>query len=242
MFTLIRHFLLLLVLGVGSTAQGGQFSVNPVRVELSQDNPIAVLKITNQGKEQLTLQTRTLTWDQNDAGDVFGPTSEVLATPPLFTLAPGAEQIVRVGMRRSFDPRLELTYRLFFEEVLPPPSPDFRGIRMALNVSLPVFAGQPDKFKSHVAWRLEKTVDGMALHAINGGSAHLQARMLKLSSTAGGRPLLNVEGNFYILPMKERIWPIKAQASSNAGAYRLEAETDAGRLNIELTPEAQPER
>jgi fimbrial chaperone protein len=223
-------------------AQSGQFSVNPVRVELASDNPIAVLKITNQGQEPLTLQTRTLAWDQNAEGDKFSPSREVLATPPLFTLAPGAEQIVRVGMRRPFDPQRELTYRLFFEEVLPPPSPDFRGIRMALNVSLPVFAEQSEKFKSQVKWRLERTPGGMVLHARNDGSAHLQARALKMLAATGGAPLVIMEGNFYILPMKERVWPIKLESLPQSATYRLEAETDAGKLNIELTPEALQER
>jgi fimbrial chaperone protein len=223
-------------------AQSGQFSVNPVRVELTPDSPIAVLKITNQGQEQLTLQSRTLAWDQNSAGDAFSPSRDVLATPPLFSLAPGAEQIVRVGMRRAFDTQKELTYRLFFEEVLPPPTPEFRGVRMALNVSLPVFAGQLDKFRSNVSWRLVRTPEGLILHAKNDGTTHMQARALKLVAVSGGAPVDVVVGNFYILPMKERTWPVKEMPSPYAMTYRLQAVTDAGKVDIELTPEAQQEK
>jgi fimbrial chaperone protein len=235
MIKLFRVATLMFACAASLNAACGQFSVNPVRVELTPDNAIAVLNIVNQGKETLTLQTRTAAWDQNTGGDEFSPTREVLATPPLFSLAPGAEQVVRVGLRRPFEPQRELTYRLFFEEVLPPPSPDFRGVRMALNVSLPVFAGSLDTFKSQVGWRLENSPEGMVLHAQNLGSTHLQARSLTLTPLVGGAPVFAQDGNFYVLPMKERTWPIKLAPSP--GVYLLEAETDAGKLRLELVSE-----
>ena len=83
-----------------SAVHAGAFSVNPVRVTLSAKQPVAALTVRNESNEPTLVQLEALAWSQSLGKDVTIPSADVLATPPIFTLAPNGSQIVRVGLRR----------------------------------------------------------------------------------------------------------------------------------------------
>ena len=81
-------------------------------------------------------------------------------SPPIATIAPDKEQIIRVGLRRAPDKERELSYRLFLQEVPAPPKPGFQGLQVALRVGLPVFvqpkrSGEGDAVVGRAAARRE---------------------------------------------------------------------------------------
>lgn len=225
-----------LLYGVTPASLAGQFSVNPVRVELSPENAIAVLKVTNQGDQPVALQVGTLSWSQEAGRDVVVPSRDILASPPIFKLPAGAEQIVRVGLRVNPAKDREQTYRVLFEEVLPPASPDFRGLRIALNISIPVFVTPGEAFHPAPQWRVVRASGGVEVQVTNQGKAHYRVSQLALVSPSG-RQVASMEGNFYVLPGVTRSWPVKLSAPVVPGTYRLEFETDAGKASIEKTLE-----
>src|SRR4051812_25084224 len=100
-----------------TAVSAGSFAVNPVRATLSAKQPVGSLVVQNQGSEPTVIQLETGRWAQQDGKDVYVPTKEILAPPPIFTVPAGGSQIVRVGMRRAAEPGRELTYRLFLQEV-----------------------------------------------------------------------------------------------------------------------------
>lgn len=214
----------------------GQFSVNPVRVDLSPENAIAALKVTNQGDQPVTLQVKTLSWSQENGRDVVVPSADILASPPIFNLPAGAEQVVRVGLRMNPAKDREQTYRVLFEEVLPPASQDFRGLRIALNISIPVFIASGEGLKAVPQWRLVRAPGGVEVQIGNQGKAHYRVSQLALISPSG-KKIGGMEGNFYVLPGLTRSWPVKLSTPPLPGVYRLEFETDAGKASIEKTLE-----
>ena len=101
-----------LVLGLGLLAssmwvQAASFRVNPVGLTLSAEHATAVLKVINDGSASTVIQLQTVAWSQDKGKDVYVPTRELLATPPIFTVAAGAQQLVRVGLRVAADARQE---------------------------------------------------------------------------------------------------------------------------------------
>ena len=62
-----------------------------------------------------------------------------MATPPIFTVPPKGTQVIRVGLRRAADAQQGLSYRMFLQEVPPPPRQGLQGLQVALRLSLPVF-------------------------------------------------------------------------------------------------------
>src|ERR1700692_3246012 len=91
----------------------GSFQVNPIRVEMTKGATTADITVRNDGEEAIVVQSSVVAWTQDNGQEVYTPTTEALVTPPIMTVPPGGEQIVRVGLRRPPDPQRELTYRLY---------------------------------------------------------------------------------------------------------------------------------
>jgi fimbrial chaperone protein len=195
------------------------------------------MRVQNQGEEAITIQLQMLAWSQENGRDVLTPTRDILATPPLFRLEPKQEQTVRVGLRRRPDAQSELAYRLLFEEVLPPANPEFKGVRIALNISVPVFVAPGAPAAPQPRWRLVRTNSGMDLTLNNSGNAHLQMSAIRLYPAQGDKALSSLEGNFYVLPGLSRTWPIKTKSPLSSGSYRVLAETAAGGMSFDTTLE-----
>src|SRR4051812_46070459 len=115
------------LLGAVGVANAGSFAVNPVRATLSAKQTVSSLVVRNSGSESTVIQLEVVNWAQEDGKDVYTPTKELLATPPIFTVPPGGSQVVRVGLRRATDSQRELAYRLFLQEV-PPAKTDVQGL------------------------------------------------------------------------------------------------------------------
>jgi fimbrial chaperone protein len=236
-----RHSLGQAVLGLAfsffgaSLSHAGSFTVNPVRVTLSPTQRVAAISVSNHGAEASVIQLETSRWTQQDGKDSLAPSHEILATPPIFTLAPGASQIVRVGLRRAPDAQHELTYRLVLREV-PPPQPIAQGLRVALAISMPVFVVSAHPSFSNLAWRAVRLADGrIQLEATNTGSAHVQIGSLELSSPPSASPIVRQSVATYVLPGNTRSWTFKTTAGVAAGSIlQLRATTDSGDLQAKV--------
>jgi fimbrial chaperone protein len=236
-----RHSLGQAVLGLAfsffgaSLSHAGSFTVNPVRVTLSPTQRVAAISVSNHGAEASVIQLETSRWTQQDGKDSLAPSNEILATPPIFTLAPGASQIVRVGLRRASDAQHELTYRLVLREV-PPPQPIAQGLRVALAISMPVFVVSAHPSFSNLAWRAVRLADGrIQLQATNTGSAHVQIGSLELSSPPSASPIVRQSVATYVLPGNTRSWTFKTTAGVAAGSIlQLRATTDSGDLQAKV--------
>jgi fimbrial chaperone protein len=232
----VARLLALFSLTFSVSLWAGQFSVNPVRVQLTPDNRIAVMRVTNQDSAPVTLQLKTLAWSQADNADVLTETRDFLATPPLFTLAPGQEQIVRVGLRHTPSSGIEQPYRLIFEEVLPPAEAGFQGLRVALNISIPVFATMAENTAASPVWSLKRQGKDVVLHVANRGTAHMQLRGITLHTPPLAQAAAQIEGNFYVLPGQSRHWPVALPRQ--ARSVRLTAQTPGGETQIDLALDA----
>ena len=90
------------------TDAAAQVAVSPVRVDLSEHHDKDEVRITNQESETRSFEVEIVAWSQTDERrEVYSPTEDIIAVPPLFTLEPGEEQVVRVGMLTEADPSVE---------------------------------------------------------------------------------------------------------------------------------------
>jgi fimbrial chaperone protein len=236
-----RHSLGQAVLGLAfsfcgaSLSHAGSFTVNPVRVSLSPSQAVAAITVSNHGVDASVIQLETSLWTQQDGKDVLTPSTEILATPPIFTLPAGGSQIVRVGLRRAPDEQRELTYRLVLREV-PPPQPIAQGLRVALAISMPVFVVSAHPSFSNLEWRSVRLADGrIQLQATNIGSAHVQIGVLELFSPRSAAPLVRQSVATYVLPGNTRSWAFKTTAGVEAGStLQLRATTDGGDVEAKV--------
>jgi len=185
------------------------------------------------------VQLEVMSWSQQDGEDVFTATREVLANPPIFTVPPGGSQLIRAGLRRAPDARRELTYRIFLQELPPPPSPDFNGAKMLMRVSLPVFVLPEVAAQPALRWQAARTSDGaLKISLTNIGNAHVQIANFSLSLPGSAQPWITQQSSTYVLHGQSRDWILPANAENPSpppGAIlQIFAQTDAGDMEAEV--------
>ncbi|MDO9215044.1 MAG: molecular chaperone [Methylococcales bacterium] len=228
-----RQLIYGLVLLVGtSVVSAGSFQVSPVRATLSSGKPISAMTVRNTGTAPAVIQLEVMTWSQQQGKDIYTPTQEILATPPIFTIPVGGSQILRIGLRRTPDAQRELTYRLFLQEVPPPPKPDFKGLQVALRIGVPVFVTPTTVPQPALAWKVYRTRDGkIEVNLTNNGGLHVQVSNIRLARVDGGE-LGKQQLSGYVLPNQSNSWQVKdVSVPSSVSTLHLFAKTDGGEVD-----------
>lgn len=217
-------------------ARAASFQVNPIRVHLSATQATAVLRVTNSSSTPTVVQVQTVAWSQDKNQDVYTPSRALLATPPIFTIAPGSEQVVRVGMRTAPDAKLETPYRLFLTEVPPAPRPGERGVQIALRLGIPVFVEPAVPLAPVLKWTATRlSGNQLQVSADNTGNAHVEILKLTLSTPRRSQLLVAQFGG-YVLPGTRRSWTIKlAEPLAPRTMLEIHADTDQGNLSGQVT-------
>jgi len=230
----VALFVGLAALALGAVA--GSFQVNPVRVELRNGATSGAVVIRNDGTEPVVVQTSILAWAQADGKDVYSPTREALATPPVATIPPGGEQIVRVGLRRPPDRTREVAFRLYLQEIPGPPQPGFQGLQVALRIGLPVFVDPLTAVTRDFEWSAVRAADGQIKVMLrNRGNVHLQVYDLALRTDAA-EPIAGESQLTYVLAGETREWllPLRRTLPVSVPMLRLNAFTDAGEIDASV--------
>lgn len=220
-----------LIAGAGM-ASAGSFQINPVRATLSTSQPVSALTVRNTGSEPAVLQLEVMVWSQQQGKDVYTLSREVLVTPPIFTVPSGGSQVLRVGLRRPPDAQRELTYRLFLQEVPPPPKPGFQGLQVALRIGVPVFVAPAAAQPPILGWRIYRTREGqLEVSLTNSGGAHVQVANLRLVRADGG-DMGRQQVATYVLSGQSRDWLVKDIPAPQLGStLHLFAQTDNGEID-----------
>lgn len=199
-------------------ASASSLALDPVRLSLSTRQSIGMLTVRNDGDEPTVVQLETVQWTQAGGKDVYTPTKEILATPPIFTVPPHGSQLVRVGLRRPADAARELSYRLFLQEVPPPPKADFTGLRVALRFGVPIFVSsvaitEKKAVPPAVALRWHASADSagnLALTVANPGDAHVHLAELNVTISSASDPVARFPSPEYVLAGQSRELRIKS--------------------------------
>lgn len=207
--------------------QAGGFSVQPVRVHLSPDQPTASLSVRNTGDAEAVVQISAHLWGQEAGADILQATRDVLVTPPISRIAPGQSQLVRLGLRSDFPVLSERTYRLVLSEIPGPAAAGFTGLRMSLQVSMPVFVLPAVAVAPTLEWTAElDESNDLWVVLTNSGTAHVQIKKIALARHGGEvRGLPGAAG--YVLPGQRRKWKLEGIALES-DSLLLQADTDAG--------------
>ena len=221
-------------------ALAGSFQVSPVRVELSPAAPTAPITVKNESPtDSVVVQLRAVNWKQDAGEDVYTPSTELIATPPIFTLKPGGSQTVRVGLRKAVATDVQQTFRIFITEVPGPPKPGFQGLQVALNIGIPVFIAPKVKSVLAPTWKASLASDGkLTLRGTNPGNSHVQ--VLEMSVQDENKEILGTaQQPRYMLAGQTVGWQMPLTRAPK-GKVRVMARTDSGDLDAEVPLEAAP--
>jgi fimbrial chaperone protein len=218
---------------VASSAIAGSFQVSPVSATLTRVESVSALTVRNTGTQTAVIQLEAMAWSQPDGRDQYALAADILATPPIFTIAPGGTQVIRVGSRRP-PGTTERAYRLFLREVPPPPKPGFSGLRMNLQISLPIFVLQDAAVAPQLEWQVERTSAGQTLiHVTNRGQKHARLSRFKLSTTIGDKPLPMEDHIVYVLPGATHDWLLNTPIAPGSKLH-LAAQSDGRSIQTDL--------
>ncbi len=141
--------------------------------------------MTNEEDAPVTIRAYVLDWHQDGGDDVYAESEAVIVSPPVFTIAPHATQIVRVGLRRPS--AAPMPYRLIIEEV-PEAAPPGSGIRVALRLNLPLYANLAPGRLTDLEWSAARLADGQwAIEARNKGAGWVRVEAPAAEAATGLR-------------------------------------------------------
>jgi len=232
MVTMALGAALLLYLDM-APAQAGSFRIRPTRLIFSAEQRTQSFSVVNPTDVPVVVQLRMKAWSQQQGEDVYTDSRDLLVTPPIITVPPGATQTVRAGLRKPAGADQERAYRLFAHEVPTPSSSGAPQVQVVLRLSIPVFVLSRVPVKMNLRWRTEKTSNGgMTLHFHNDGNSHVQVHQLHLVTADRTEVPVKLEGLNYVLPGQAKQWPVDAQL---AGApLQVVADTDQGEFRTQL--------
>lgn len=252
MHFLLKRSRLLVTAGVTSLlflgptqAWAADFSVNPIRLELSPAVKSGVLSVRNDGKEKLSFQVDAMEWTQDATGaDKYTETRDLVFFPKILGVEAGEEGIIRVGARTPTVPA-EKTYRLFIQE-LPNPSQaavsDGPRINLLLRFGAPIFVvpAQPTDSADLSNLALAKGV--LNLSVKNTGNRHqlIQGIHLKGADQQGKEVYALTLADRYLLTGSTKAFAatIPAEACLRIAALSVEFKTE----KLDLTRKLEVDR
>ena len=222
---------LLFCIGYPVSAFAG-VDISPVLVEMSEKQNKQVVRISNSGETAKSFQVDVVAWSQSDEErEIYTPTDELLAVPPLFTLQPGAQQVVRIGLMRDADTDTELAYRVFFTELEPPELDEktVSSINIRLRFGIPVFVAPLAPAAPQVQLVNMKTIDEHTFMELK-NVGNVRVKVNEVHYQAPTSPDKEVsQAVFYLHSGKTGFLPLELPDASVGGTVELITDT-AGTL------------
>lgn len=209
----------------------------PVDPVIDFDARAAALWLENPGTAPITLQVRIYAWAQDGTQNIYAPQEDIVGSPPMVTIAPGAKQLVRLTRIGSTPPGTEAAYRVVIDEVplLGNAAQAGAAVSFRMRYSLPLFAygnglsrpsasplatGRESKEGSRAAtdlrWRVTHDAAGTYVEIRNEGNGHARLTSASLLAT-DGRIIDLAPGLLgYVLPGQTMRWPLPAGADASS--------------------------
>ncbi len=232
-----------LVLLCGALIAGGaraqSLTVLPVSITLAPGQMATSLMVVNQDEAETAVQIRAEAWSEAGGKESLTPSDELLASPPITRIPPGARQVVRLVLRKPVQGR-EATYRILLDQIPPPAVPGI--VHVVLRLSIPVFAEPPVQVLPRVRFHIE-TASGQAwLVAVNEGGRHELVRDIELVSAGGSWASSAGEASPYVLADSTHRWLIERHdgIAGPGGSVQMTAKVDNGALTQSIPVLAPP--
>lgn len=221
------------------SAQASGLSVTPTQLDFAAGDSVQAVWLSNTGKEPLRAQLRVFAWSQPDGSDQLSASRDLMVSPPMFTIAPGTQQLVRV-VRAGNTPVVgaEQSYRLLIDEVPDPAAPQKTTLEFVLRYSVPVFIGN-DGSAPVLSWQLDGDGTQVRLQTGNRGSTHAQIADLVLLDR-DGKSVFEQQGLVgYVLPGVTRRWPFTLTPATTR-ATTIQARINGQTVRQALAPAVGP--
>ena len=227
---------------ITSVAQAASISVSPVLITLNTSDSIVAMTVTNHGGDTVVMQASINDWSIRNNQEHYEETDRLIVSPPVFEIAPGKSQIVRVGLLDTEPKVIEQSFRVFLEQAPATPSDENsssgaenipRGVQVMLRIGVPVFVKSVMPSASRLVWSAQRQPDGrLRIEADNQGGAH--AKISRLALIDKNKSVASSDMLTYILPGSRRYWVLDVPAGINA-PYAIKVDTNTGVVETQVS-------
>ena len=233
-------------------ACAASLQVSPILLEFAPQEQSQALWLTNSGHAPLRAQVRAMAWTQANGTETLSPTRDLVASPALIEIAPGAQQLIRIVRPRPATVDGERAYRLIVDELPDEVAQERTGLQFLLRYSIPAFVGPPVPVAAGVGRAVAAPLPPTDLSALSG---RLDAGELQVTNTGPRRVRIsqlewvNADGSRvplargllgYVLAGQRMHWPLTLPAQARPGGV-LEARFDND-VQAQTLPSAAPVR
>lgn len=203
---------LALALALGMVAApAGALELSAHRVVLAATQSDAALWLDNPGPERWIGQARLYRWEQDAHDERLVPTTELVLSPAVLEIGAGQRQRLRVVRLTAPPAQTQQAYRLVLS---PAPSQPAQAPRY----SLPVFLDPLTEPAADPPLQARVNPGPIPqLQLYNGGHRHAHLADLVFVDSTGRRHRVIVGLAGYVLPGRQRAWPLPPRADGYAG-------------------------
>jgi fimbrial chaperone protein len=228
MITQKRMALGVLALLLSGSAAAANFSVSPLRLDLTGRR--AVVVVSHEGDSPLELKVEAKRWTQVDGKDVYDDTGDLSFFPKQFALpnpangkaanANSNQRFISVSIAdKGAISGTEKAYRLYITELPPAQHEAGESVLIRTSFGIPVFLSDP---KAKASAKLSASVEGggggfIKLRLTNQGTGH--AHLKSITSDPAGITSGEMD-EWYVLPGASHLYslPISGSACGQAQA------------------------
>lgn len=219
---------------LGPALASSALQVSPVIIDVPAPGAVATVSIVNQDAKPTSVQVRVFGWRQAAGEETLTPTRDVVASPPIASIAPGATLSIRVIRAAETPAQSEESYRLVIDQLPAGDAGARTVVAMLIRQVLPVFFAPAEASKPAVTWSLARTSRGLALRAHNSGDRRL--RVAKVTLSSGGRAVTLGGGLLgYVLGHSDMSWSLPTRAAPLAAAHAVTIRGESDRGPIDAT-------
>lgn len=222
-----------------SIALAQSITVSPVTIQMVPGQVSTSLSVISHDTSETALQARIYAWTQADGVDQMSESDNVLASPPLATIPPGGTQVIRLILRHPPQGQ-EATYRIILDQIPPPAAPGM--VRIALRLSIPIFAEPATRVAAHLLFRVERSATGTSLVVTNDGNRHEMLHDIVVTTGKGSPLKVGPSGLPYILAGQSHRWPLVSNGPppSVGTLVHITAKADGGAQDQTVPINAAP--
>jgi len=125
-------------LSIGSTV-AASLRVAPVELDVTKGGFSTKLTVWNTGKTAVGIQVRVYLWTQKGGEDILTPTTAVVASPPIGTLKPGGENIIRIVRVASTPITARESYRVLVDQLPDPKAAKAGVVSILVRHAIPLY-------------------------------------------------------------------------------------------------------
>jgi fimbrial chaperone protein len=237
--------LLGVIAALAGRAEASSFTVNPIKVVLSDKEQSALLTLQNQSTEELRFKVLVQEWKQSPKGEMqLAATKDIVVYPGLLTLPPNGERKLRVGATVPAAAR-EQAYRVFVEEL-----PGLRSAKEATKSEVKVLT----KMGVPIFLRPAKPVGGGAVEGLvvvkgslsitlkNTGNIHflVQSAKVKAADATGASTFEKDLEGWYVLSGGIRVWELELPKAACIKSKKLTVEVQTNEGKFDGSLDVQP--